>query len=83
MNVGQIVGPFLQGIGRTRIGRDSFHEGQSEIEQSTAAKYVGRRFSYAASVVPRLDQKTVRRSLRKSDLASSRERRRRRYRTPP
>jgi hypothetical protein len=45
--------------GRNRICRDNFHEGQSEIEQLTTAKYVGRRFYYAATVVPGLDEKTV------------------------
>ena len=51
--------PFLQGLGRERIRRDSFHWGYSKIEQFTGAKYVSHGFSHSGSVVSRLGELTV------------------------
>jgi hypothetical protein len=50
---------FLQGLGRKRICRDSFHYGQREIKQFAGTKYVSHRLSYSGTVVPRFGEQAV------------------------
>lgn len=54
-----MVAPFLHAVGSERICRDSFQEGQSEIEQFAGAQYVAHRISNSPTLVPRLSEQTV------------------------
>lgn len=42
---------FFQGLGLARIGGNSLHYGQGEVEQFAGAKYVGHRVSHPGTVV--------------------------------